>query len=127
MNYVSTRDKSLRMTAAQAIVRGLAPDGGLMTPEAFLHLPHGALEQLKDMSYQQRAVYVMQSFLQDFSSAELSAFAQRPMGMESSPTQTWPRCARWMEIPGAWSCGTGLPAPSRIWRFRCCPICSPPP
>ncbi len=75
MNYVSTRDKSLRMTAAQAIVRGLAPDGGLMTPEAFPHLPHGALEQLKDMSYQQRAVYVMQSFLQDFSSAELSAFA----------------------------------------------------
>ena len=80
MNYVSTRDKSLRMTAAQAIVRGLAPDGGLMTPEAFLHLPHGALEQLKDMSYQQRAVYVMQSFLQDFSSAELSAFAAAAYG-----------------------------------------------
>ena len=68
------------MTAAQAIVRGLAPDGGLMTPEAFLHLPHGALEQLKDMSYQQRAVYVMQSFLQDFSSAELSAFAAAAYG-----------------------------------------------
>ena len=80
MNYVSTRDKSLRMTAAQAIVRGLAPDGGLMTPEAVLHLPHGALEQLKDMSYQQRAVYVMQSFLQDFSSAELSAFAAAAYG-----------------------------------------------
>ena len=80
MNYVSTRDKSLRMTAAQAIVRGMAPDGGLMTPEAFLHLPHGALEQLKDMSYQQRAVYVMQSFLQDFSSAELSAFAAAAYG-----------------------------------------------
>ena len=68
------------MTAAQAIVRGLAPDGGLMTPEAFPHLPHGALEQLKDMSYQQRAVYVMQSFLQDFSSAELSAFAAAAYG-----------------------------------------------
>ncbi len=80
MNYVSTRDKSLRMTAAQAIVRGLAPDGGLMTPEAFPHLPHSALEQLKDMSYQQRAVYVMQSFLQDFSSAELSAFAAAAYG-----------------------------------------------
>ena len=51
-----------------------------MTPEAFLHLPHGALEQLKDMSYQQRAVYVMQSFLQDFSSAELSAFAAAAYG-----------------------------------------------
>ena len=80
MNYVSTRDKSLRMTAAQAIVRGLAPDGGLMTPEAFPHLPHGALEQLKDMSYQLRAVYVMQSFLLDFSSAELSAFAAAAYG-----------------------------------------------
>ena len=51
-----------------------------MTPEAFPHLPHGALEQLKDMSYQQRAVYVMQSFLQDFSSAELSAFAAAAYG-----------------------------------------------
>ena len=61
MNYVSTRDKSLRMTAAQAIEKGLAPDGGLMTPEVFPRL--ASLSTLKDMSYQQRAVYVMQSFL----------------------------------------------------------------
>lgn len=32
MNYISTRNNNLRMDAAQAIVKGLAPDGGLMTP-----------------------------------------------------------------------------------------------
>ena len=80
MNYVSTRDKSLRLTAAQAIARGLAPDGGLMTPEVFPRLANGALDELKDMSYQQRAVYVMQGFLQDFSAAELSAFAAAAYG-----------------------------------------------
>ena len=86
MNYVSTRDKSLRMTAAQAIVRGLAPDGGLMTPEAFPHLPHGALEQLKDMSYQQRAVYVMKLFLDEFTVKELTDFANAAYGPEKFDT-----------------------------------------
>ena len=32
MQYISTRDGSVRCTAAQAIVQGLARDGGLLTP-----------------------------------------------------------------------------------------------
>ena len=78
MNYVSTRDKSLRMTAAQAIKKGLAPDGGLMTPEVFPRL--ASLSTLKNMSYQQRAVYVMQSFLDEFSAAELASYADAAYG-----------------------------------------------
>ena len=78
MNYVSTRDKSLRMTAAQAIEKGLAPDGGLMTPEVFPQL--ASLSTLKNMSYQQRAVYVMQSFLDEFSAAELASYADAAYG-----------------------------------------------
>ena len=78
MNYVSTRDKSLRMTAAQAIEKGLAPDGGLMTPEVFPRL--ASLSTLKDMSYQQRAVYVMQAFLEEFSAAELASYAGAAYG-----------------------------------------------
>ena len=34
--------------------QGAAPDGGLMTPEVFPRLANGALDELKDMSYQQR-------------------------------------------------------------------------
>ena len=32
MNYLSTRNRDLRMSATQAIAKGLAPDGGLLTP-----------------------------------------------------------------------------------------------
>ena len=80
MQYISTRDKNTTYLASQAIAQGLAPDGGLMTPAYLPKLPGKSLSDLKEMSYQQRAVYVMQSFLQDFSSAELSAFAAAAYG-----------------------------------------------
>lgn len=80
MKYISTRDKTQKLTAAQAIARGLARDGGLLMPEVFPHLPSRALESLKDMSYQQRAVYVMKMFLEDFSVPELTTFAATAYG-----------------------------------------------
>ncbi|OUN25032.1 threonine synthase [Pseudoflavonifractor sp. An85] len=80
MNYLSTRDNHLRMTAAQAISKGLAPDGGLMTPQVMPRLAGNALESLKDMSYQQRAVYVLAGFLEGFSSSELTAYARAAYG-----------------------------------------------
>ena len=33
MNYVSTRNKTIKITASEAILRGLAPDGGLFIPD----------------------------------------------------------------------------------------------
>ena len=66
MNYISTRNATLRMDAAQAIVKGLAPDGGLMTPGAIMKLPGNALRTMADMTYQQRAVYVMSRFNSGF-------------------------------------------------------------
>lgn len=80
MKYISTRDNKLNMSAAQAIAKGLAPDGGLMTPERFPHLEADAITRLKDMSYQQRAVYVMKQFLDDFSTQELEGFAAAAYG-----------------------------------------------
>ena len=80
MYYVSTRDKSNRRMAAEAIAQGLAADGGLFTPEVFPKLSHNALQSMKDMSYQQRAVYIMNAFLDDYSAAELTGFAKRAYG-----------------------------------------------
>lgn len=80
MYYVSTRNTGERLTASQAIARGLAADGGLLTPEVFPKLSQNGLSTLTDMSYQQRAVYVMNPFLEDFSASELSAFAARAYG-----------------------------------------------
>lgn len=80
MYYVSTRNKEYRRTAAQAIAQGLSPDGGLMTPEVFPKLSQNALESMKEMSYQQRAVYVMNSYLDDFSASELTGYAAKAYG-----------------------------------------------
>ena len=80
MKYISTRNKAYELTAAEAIARGLAPDGGLMTPAHFPKLEMADLRRLKDMNYQQRAVYVMKLFLEDFSEEELSAYAEAAYG-----------------------------------------------
>ena len=82
MKYLSTRDKSLRFSAAQAIEMGLSRDGGLFTPAEFPSLSEGELRDLCAMTYQQRAAYVMGKYLDDFTAEELSAYAQNAYGPE---------------------------------------------
>ena len=50
--YRSTRDDSVRVTASQAILKGLAPDGGLFVPESIPSLDK-SLEELSKMSYKE--------------------------------------------------------------------------
>ena len=80
MNYLSTRNKELRMNASQAIAKGLAPDGGLMTPAVLPRLPGNAMETMKGMSYRQRVVYILNGFLEGFSSSELTTYASEAYG-----------------------------------------------
>ncbi len=58
------------MTASQAILQGLACDGGLFVPERIpaLEIP---FEKLSGMSYQETAYEVMRLFLTDFTEEEL--------------------------------------------------------
>ena len=86
MQYISTRNKEQGHTAAQAIAQGLARDGGLLTPAYIPHLPKNALEDLCKMSYQQRAVYVMSLFLEEFSASELAGFAAKAYGPDKFDT-----------------------------------------
>ena len=80
MRYMSTRNKKIRLSAAEAIAQGLSREGGLFVPEILPRLPVGALRSLCGMSYRQRAVYVMQSYLDDYTTAELSDFTERAYG-----------------------------------------------
>ena len=86
MQYISTRNKDRQHSAAQAIVQGLAQDGGLLTPVYIPKLPRRALEDLKNMSYQQRAVYVMKLFLDEFSVKELTDYANAAYSLEKFDT-----------------------------------------
>ena len=80
MRYISTRDITSQYSAAQAITQGLAQDGGLLTPYYIPKLPGKALEDIKAMAYQQRAVYIMKMFLEEFSVKELTDFANAAYG-----------------------------------------------
>ena len=73
MNYTSTRDSSLRVTAQEAIVQGIAPDGGLFVPVEMPSLTEEDLAALSGMTYTQRAVWVLSRFLTDLTAEELAA------------------------------------------------------
>ncbi len=76
MRYVSTRDSSLKITAAEAIARGLSPDGGLFVPETLPAVSAEMLRSLGCMTYPQRAAAIMGLFLEDYSEEELKAFTE---------------------------------------------------
>ncbi|NBI08545.1 threonine synthase [Colidextribacter sp. OB.20] len=86
MRYISTRDNTIQYSASQAITQGLAKDGGLLTPFYIPKLPGNALEDLKAMAYQQRAVYIMKMFLEEFSVKELTDFANAAYGPDKFDT-----------------------------------------
>ncbi len=68
--YKSTRDSNGRIKSSEAIVRGIAADGGLYVPEAIpqIDLPLGSLAR---MDYPELALYIMRKFLTDFTEDEL--------------------------------------------------------
>ncbi len=68
--YKSTRDSNVYVTASEAILAGLAPDGGLFVPEQIPALSV-SLGELKKMNYQETAYAVMKQFLTDFTEEEL--------------------------------------------------------
>ena len=86
MRYISTRDNTIQYSAAQAISQGLAKDGGLLTPCYIPKLPGKALEDMLGMAYQQRAVYIMKMFLEEFTVKELTDFAGAAYGPDKFDT-----------------------------------------
>lgn len=70
--YQSTRSKGVKVTASQAVLKGLADDGGLFVPEKIPGLDI-SIEDIAGMSYKETAYEVMKLFLTDFTEAELKA------------------------------------------------------
>lgn len=68
--YKSTRSNGEKVSASQAILKGLADDGGLFVPDRIPAFDV-ELEKLPELSYQETAYEVMKLFLSDFSEEEL--------------------------------------------------------
>ncbi|MBE6530348.1 MAG: threonine synthase [Ruminococcaceae bacterium] len=71
MNFISTRGHAQKVTAAQAIARGLAPDGGLFVPETIPQLTEKDISALCKMSYPERAAKILSLYLSDYTEEEL--------------------------------------------------------
>ena len=68
--YSSTRGDKGRISASLAILKGLAPDGGLYVPDSIPTLEK-SLREISDLTYQETAYEVMKLLLTDFTEEEL--------------------------------------------------------
>ncbi len=73
MNYVSTRNKNVKISSAQAIVKGLSEDGGLFVPESIPKLSESEMSSLVGSGYRSRAKLILSKFLTDYSEEELES------------------------------------------------------
>lgn len=68
--YRSTRNNSTLVSAAEAILNGIAADGGLYVP-ADIPVLHTPLQELAQLDYRELALHILQLFFTDFSQEEL--------------------------------------------------------
>lgn len=64
MYFISTRGGA-KVTGAEAIVQGLAKDGGLYVPETFPTVSKEEMDAMADMSYAERAAFILGKYLAD--------------------------------------------------------------
>lgn len=80
MKYRSTRGNNQELSSAEAIIHGLADDGGLFVPDNIPQVDMAFIQDLQQLSYQQRAVKILSQFLTDYSQAEIEGCVSRAYG-----------------------------------------------
>ena len=118
LKYSSTRGNAEQLDSAQAIIRGLAADGGLFVPDAMPKVDMAFIEGLKTLSYEERAEKVLGLFLTDYTAEELSGCVTRAYGSGRFDTAKRPS-RRWATRASS-SSGTARRVPSRTWRCSSC-------
>lgn len=74
--YVSTRNENVKATPAQAVLKGLAPDGGLFVPDDLDSLKVN-LKAMMNMSYREQAKVVFSLFFPDLGEQTLSGVLEK--------------------------------------------------
>ena len=73
MNYVSTRDTAVKVSASQAITKGISSEGGLFVPENLPTVAMSEIEKIAGLDYIGRAKSILSLFLTDFTEAEVDS------------------------------------------------------
>lgn len=72
MLYTSTRDRSVSVTASQAIAKGISADGGLFVPTEIPKLSLDDIKRIGELDYIGRAKEILKLYLTDFTDEELT-------------------------------------------------------
>ena len=88
MKFISTRGYDKKYSAQEAIVMGIAPDGGLFVPESIPTLSSSDIDELCTKSFAEISAKVLSMYLEDFTEAELLDYTTQAYAEE-----------KWGEIP----------------------------
>jgi len=88
MKYLSTRGQIKNIPFKQAVMMGLAEDGGLLLPESIPQLTPGDLDALAKLAYPELAFHVMSYFIEDIPSADLKSMIDRSYSTFTHPDIT---------------------------------------
>ena len=80
MKYVSTRGKAEAVEAAQAILQGIAGDGGLFVPTEIPKTDAEFVQGLTELSYAERAKKILGLFLTDYTDEEIARSVESAYG-----------------------------------------------
>ena len=113
MRYISTRGQAPALSFEQAMLTGLARDGGLYVPEAVPTLTPDEISALAGLSYEDAAFRIMRPFVGDsFSEVEFrAAIAAAYDGFGHAARAPLVQLGR---ITSCWSCSTAPRWPSKI-------------
>lgn len=89
MKYKSTRGKAAEVSAAQAIVKGIAEDGGLFVPEKIPAISQADFDSMINEDYRTRAERVFAMYLTDFTADEIKdcvnkAYSKEKFGSDNA-------------------------------------------
>ena len=70
ISYKSTRSDRYTVTASEAILQGLAPDGGLFVPSGFPVIKR-SMRELAGLTYKELALEILSLYLTDYTEEEL--------------------------------------------------------
>ena len=101
--YKSTRNAEHTVTATEAILKGLADDGGLFMPESIPTFASGELEELVSLPYAERAARILSKFLTDYTYEELLADCNAAYCDDS--------------FPGGAALSGAIGGSDRVWRL----------
>lgn len=80
MKYFSTRGDKTGVSAATAILQGLAEDGGLFVPEEIPQVDKEFIKELAPVSYEIRAAEILGLLLDDYEPMELASCLMKAYG-----------------------------------------------